>query len=120
MSFEKILAQCVINLLEDRARLGNASARSLPMPTAWLPCPGKVNATVMRGSERLFCLSARRVFLACDARRHAKSSHFNPDDGGVADAVRASNGLFADHSDENRSRIVCWLFLFAQQALVFA
>ena len=26
---------------------GNCSASALPMPTAWDPCPGKVNAAVM-------------------------------------------------------------------------
>ena len=29
-----------------RAR-GKASARALPMPTAWLPCPGNTNARVI-------------------------------------------------------------------------
>ena len=30
---------------------GNASARALPMPTAWDPCPGKVNAAVINTPE---------------------------------------------------------------------
>src|ERR1700726_3370581 len=31
---------------------GKASRTPLPMPTAWEPCPGKVNAAVMDGPER--------------------------------------------------------------------
>ncbi len=34
----------------------NCSARALPMPTAWLPCPGKVNATAMNASLDLTIL----------------------------------------------------------------
>src|SRR6202042_2015061 len=29
-----------------------ASARSLPMPTFWLPCPGKRNARVIAGRDK--------------------------------------------------------------------
>ena len=40
---------------------GKASASALPMPTAWLPWPGKVNATVIRLARRTgFRSSCRR------------------------------------------------------------
>ena len=50
---------------------GKASASALPMPTAWLPWPGKVNATVIR--------LARRTGSASSFRRRGAFQPFGED-----------------------------------------
>ena len=45
---------------------GNASANVLPIPTAWLPCPGKINARAMA----IVLLSYRRPFTTAPSRAH--------------------------------------------------
>ena len=48
----QFLRQRVVDFLEHFARGRESSARSLPMPTAWLPCPGKRNARVIAGRDK--------------------------------------------------------------------
>ena len=49
----KALAKRLIDLFEHVARDGKPCARLCPMPTVWLPCPGNVNANVMRLASSL-------------------------------------------------------------------
>ena len=42
---EQVLAERLVDFVEHvRARPGSRRASAAPMPTAWLPCPGKMNA----------------------------------------------------------------------------
>ncbi len=46
---------------------GNASASALPMPTAWLPCPGNTNAAATKSPLRGPCLPEIRAERQCKA-----------------------------------------------------
>ena len=43
---EEVLAECFVDLAEHVAGGALASASAAPMPTDWLPCPGKRNARI--------------------------------------------------------------------------
>jgi hypothetical protein len=72
----------------------------------------------MRGLPRAgFACLIDEFFLPVTQGRPPSQARFGPAGGGFVSRVPVPKGFLAITPDENRSRFVCWLFLFSLQAL---
>src|ERR1700748_3816469 len=78
-----------------------ASARSLPMPTFWLPCPGKRNARVITGRDKSIGLAGVKLGEISAPDHDHRNAAQNQHDGDETKTQSIGSGLLfgpAHHS----------------------